>query len=664
MSDGDLPGGTPLPSGATLRITSSPRPPRRVPRPPPTALQELDAEDGDDKPQARLGLRLTVTAVVVLALFTVMVGRLWSLQVLQTQHFKQAENNTSTKTVQLTPIRGLIFARDGQLLVSNEVLPVVTLDRTAVTDHPAVVPRLAALLGMTVAQVEHQITDDQYSPYEPIPIEVGVGVQNILYLAEHRSELPGVAVTYEAIRYYPAGQVAPELLGFVGDITATEYKQLQHQGYQLSDLVGQFGVESTFQGSLRGKPGTQTLVVDPQGDVLGVRKNDPAQPGDALVLTLDLGLQRELDKALAAQIHVLRQGTPAVGSTPAVLPVPADWGAAVVLDPQNGQVLAMSSFPTTQIYGYSGLTPPGSTFKLATATAALDSGLISQYTTINDPGSFTLANCTGNCTYKNAPGDGALGYLSVSEALAKSDDVFFYTLGDNFFNDPGQYGKTPVQDMAARYGLGQLTGIDVPGELPGQVDSPSMAQYQGAGQCYCAGDAVEMAFGQGATEITALQLADMYATLANGGTRYVPQVAAEVVNASGQVVKTFPPVVGSTVSLPDSTRGPILAGLEGAVTYGTAQATFTGFPLSTMPLAGKTGTADTTKTNPNGLFVAFGPCSGDCAPTQPQYVVAVIIDQAGYGASTAAPVARQIFQYLIKHPLQPPAVPAHPAGGG
>jgi penicillin-binding protein 2 len=321
----------------------------------------------------------------------------------------------------------------------------------------------------------------------------------------------------------------------------------------------------------------------------------------------------------------------------------------------------MSSSPTSQIYGYSGLTPPGSTFKLATATAALDAGLISQYTVINDPGSFSLGNCAG-CTFLNAPGDGALGNLDVSTALAKSDDVFFYTLGDDFFSQPQRFGKTPIQDMAARYGLGKPTGIDVPGELPGLVDNPSLPQYHGAGACYCAGNAVEMAFGQGATEITALQLADMYATLANGGKRYVPQVGAEIVSPTGKIVKTFAPVVGSTVPLPDTTRGPILAGLEGAVTYGTASATFKGFPLSRFPLAGKTGTADTSKTQPNGLFVAFGPCAGDCAPTSPRYVVAVIIDQAGYGASTAAPVARQIFQYLLAHPARPPVVPPHPAG--
>jgi penicillin-binding protein 2 len=648
-ADGHPPG---APAG-TIRISSRVRSPSR-PLPAPAPIRELEEDEQEEKPHSRLGLRLTLTAVVVLGLFTVMVGRLWSLQVLHTQTYKAAENNTSTRTLPITPIRGLIFARGGQLLVSNEVLPVLTLARAAVTNHPAVIPRLASLLSMSVSQVEHQITDDQYSPYEPIPIAVGIRMPTILYVAEHRRQLPGVAVTYKAVRWYPAGQVASEMLGFVGDITSAEYQRMRHQGYQLSDVVGQFGAEKTFESYLRGKPGNQVLVVDPQGDVLGVRKTVQETPGDAVVLGLDLGLQHELDNALAHQIAVLRRGAPGVPA------VPADWGAAVVMDPQNGQVLAMSSYPSGQIYGYSGLTPPGSTFKLVTSTAALDDGLISQYTTINDTGSFSLGNCAG-CTFFNAPGDGAQGYLDVSKALSVSDDVFFYTLGDDFFNDPGRYGKTPIQDMAARYGLGKPTGIDIPGELGGQVDNPSLPQYNGPGLCYCAGEAVQMAFGQGATEITALQLADEYATIANGGKRYVPQVAAEVVSPTGRIVKVFTPVVGSTVPLPDSTRAPILAGLEGAITSGTAAATFKGFPLQQLPLAGKTGTADTGKTQPNGLFVTFGPCAGDCAPTSPRYVVAVIVDQAGYGASTAAPVARQVLQYLLKHPVTPPVVPAHPA---
>lgn len=638
--------GAPPGDGAPIRISSgsSARAPATEP-PWSSVLRGLEEPDAEDKKQPRLGIRLTLTAIVVLGLFTVMVGRLWTLQVLQTQTFKRAEINTSTRDVPTTPIRGLIFARSGQLLVGDNVLPVATLSRYAAINDPFVIGRLAALLGMTVGAVEYQITDDQYSVYEPIPIEVGVPMGDILYLAEHRADFPGVSVSYQSERSFPQGSVAPEILGFVSDINASEYGRLKSQGYQLSDVIGQFGVESQFESALRGKPGNQVVVVDPQGDVLGTKKTTPARPGDAVVLTLDLGLQRELDRALAAQIKLLRSGSP---GTPGV---PADWGAAVVLDPRNGDVLAMSSVPTTQTYAISGYSTPGSTFKLVTATAALDAGLISQYSTINDTGSLSLCNGPG-CTFLNSPGEVPLGPINVSTALEASDDVFFYNLGYDFFTQSARYGKTPIQDMASRYGFGQTTGIDIPGEAPGQVDGPSL--YKGA---YYAGNAVEMAFGQGATQITALQLADAYATFANGGTRYAPQIAAAIVDPAGKVIESFGPRVAGHVPLPSATSQAIVSGLAGVISgpKGTAALTFKGFPLARFPLAGKTGTATTNKPEPNGLFVAFGPT------TDPRYVIAVIIDQAGYGASTAAPVARTIFQYLLAHPVQSFVVPPHPA---
>jgi penicillin-binding protein 2 len=624
-----------------------------------------DEDAGEQKKQARIGLRLTITAVIVLGLFTVMVGRLWTLQVLQTKTFKKAEITTSTRQVPLTPLRGLIFARGGQLLVSNRVLAVVTLSRDAVVNQPWVIPRLASLLGMTVAQVNYQVNNPIYNVLRPVPVLIGATMEQVIYISEHPKYLPGVAVSYEAERSYPAGDVNPTLIGFVGDITSAELKQPQFKGYDQNAVVGQFGVEASFERWLRGTPGSQTLVVDPAGDVLGVERSKtiPAQPGDSVILSVDLGLQHELDQALASQVQSLRAGTRGHAG------VAADWAAAVVEDPQNGQILAMSSvdgpkLAHDQTFSISGYSPPGSTFKLVTATAALDSGLISQYSPIDDPGFIQLCNPPSNtpgCILHNSPGETPAGQgLTITPALARSDDVFFYTLGADFYRAVKQYGTTPIQDMAARYGLGKYSNIDIPGEGGGQVDNPTMAQYT-CGTCgYYLGDQVEMAFGQGATEITALQLANAYATFANGGTRYQPQIAAATVNPRG-VVRPVAPIVDGHVSLPASTEQPILQGLEGAVysSIGTAQATFAGY--KGFPIAGKTGTASTFgNRQPNGLFVAFGPCSSMCAPTEPKYVVAVIVDQAGYGAQTAAPVALSVFNYLNKHPVQQFAVPAHP----
>ncbi len=660
----------------TVRISSGlAYDPRKRPAPWAGVLQPLEEEVETERKAPRLGLRLTLTALIVLGLFTVMVGRLWTLQVLQAPQFKKAEINTATRTVEVAPIRGLIFARGGQMLVGNQVIPVVTLSQLAAQTDPQVIPRLALVLGMKVPEVQAQITNDQYSVYTPIPIAANVPMGTIVYISEHKSLFPGVGVAFTAERTYPAGSLDAQTLGYVGDINASEYAALKKEGYLPTDQIGQDGVEAAFQQYLRGRPGSQTLLVDPQGDVLKTLSSVSPKPGDAVVLNIDYGLQQQLDKDLATQILALRHGT---STQPAV---PAPSGAAVVLDPRNGDVLAMSSFPTYDpsvwVGGISeseykkltskaagepllnrpidGLWTPGSTFKLISATAALDTGLISPYTRYDDTGVYTLCPSGPGCTFTDNPGDIPLGPIDVSTALTVSSDVFFYNVGVNLYNENTRSARDAIARMANDYGYGEPTGINLPGESAGLVDNPSLYQD------YAPGDALEAAFGQGMTEVTPLQLANAYATFANGGTRYVPQIAAEVVGPNGHVVKSFGPVVAGHVPLPPSTYNAILTGLEGVVRsgttpVGTAYSTFQGFPLSRFPIAGKTGTATVGNLQPTGLFVGFGPVGA------PRYVVAVIIDQAGYGASTAAPVARQIFDYLLKHPVRGPVVPKNPVG--
>jgi penicillin-binding protein 2 len=240
-----------------------------------------------------------------------------------------------------------------------------------------------------------------------------------------------------------------------------------------------------------------------------------------------------------------------------------------------------------------------------------------------------------------------------------SSDDFFYNLGALFYDQSSTYGETPIQDVAGQYSLGQLTGIDLPGEVAGRVDSKAERQKLHAlsptgfpNTQWLTGDNVEMAFGQGATAITPIEQATAYSTFINGGTRYAPEVAAALVAPDGTVVKKVQPQVTGHVSLPPSTYQPLLTGFEGAVqdANGTANGAFQGslFPINL--LAGKTGTADTVPgKEPTAWFIGF--------TTTPQYVVVCVIDQAGYGVQAAAPVVRNIFDYLAAHPVGPPAVP-------
>jgi penicillin-binding protein 2 len=632
--------------------------------------------------------RLTVIGLVVVALFAAVFVRLWYLQVLNASAYRKAAVVNNVRPVFDPATRGVVVAREGTVLVGNQVTETVTLSQNQAVLHPAVVGRVAALLGMTTAQVKQRLNSPQYSPYRPVPIASGVPMSMVIELREHQSEYPGVSAQPTAVPDYPYGSLAAQLLGYTGPISATELKALKAKGYRAGEIIGQDGVEASYDQWLEGKPGVTRYSVDAQGQVVSTLSSTPPQAGDDIQLTLDLPLQQQVQADLQNEMNALRGTT----DTATGLPVKATDGAAVVLNPNNGQVLAMASIPSYDpsvwTNGISeaqyqalidpangeplinraiaGLYTPGSTFKLATATAALDSGIISPSYVWDDTGTFTVPNCTaGQCVFHDAETSGA-GPINIVTALAASVDTFFYNLGYLFYTHQSQYGATPIQTTASQYGLGVASGIDLPGEASGGIDSQALRVYDHTHypkyypyDTWFAGDQVEMAFGQGETVITPLQLATAYATFANGGTRYVPHVVSDIVDpATGQVAKQFQPVVAGHVNLPPQVRTPLLQGFEGAVAspLGTSYGTFQGFPLTQLQVAGKTGTASHLGPNgqqevPTSLFVGFAPA------TNPQYVVAVVIDQGGYGASGAAPVARQVFLYLMTNPPSPLSAP-------
>ncbi|HEX4081768.1 MAG TPA: penicillin-binding transpeptidase domain-containing protein, partial [Acidimicrobiales bacterium] len=323
-------------------------------------------------------------------------------------------------------------------------------------------------------------------------------------------------------------------------------------------------------------------------------------------------------------------------------------------------------------YAIQGLYTPGSTFKLATATAALQTGLITPNTTIKDTGTFTIKTTTcktggPGCSFKDdTPGEA--GTVTVTSALAKSDDYFFYTMGYRFYKTAGHYGPTPIQDTANAYGFGKLTTVDLPDEAQGRVDSAAEVKKlhdetpkNFPNTTWYVGNNIEMAFGQGGTVVTPIEEAQAYATFANGGTRYQPQVASAVVTpTTGKIVKRFSPKAMGKVTLSASDRAAMAKGFTEVVNtpHGTAYQTFQQVSKvpKTYPISGKTGTADVSKTTakePNAWFVGFGPTN-----TTHQYVVAVVVNQGGYGATAAAPAVANIFNYLYSNPVSStPKVP-------
>jgi penicillin-binding protein 2 len=635
----------------------------------------------------RTVIRLRVLGVVVAALFSLMFIRLWYLQVLDTSAYSKTVTANQVRPVEVPAPRGLITDRNNNIIVGDQVTQDITLARVAAQEHPAVVGQLAALLGMSSAQIEADLANVQYSLYKPVPILENAPLSDVLYIGEHASMFPGVSTVADTNRTYPLGQTGVQMLGYVGQISSTQLQAHQSEGYQLGDLFGQSGLENQYQWALRGRPGIDRVEVDAHGQVVGSLGETPPTSGDDLITNVDSGLEQTLQQALDAEIASLKGKS--------------TEGAAVALDPQTGAVLALVSSPTydptwwtngistvhfhqIQATGaqnnnaIQGLYTPGSTFKLATATAALQTGLISPSTTFNDTGAYTVPGCkpggAGCVTYHDNEGEVG-GRINVSQALTVSSDIFFYNLGVQFWNDykaTKQYGETPIQNAAAQLGYGDVTGIDLPNETHfARVDSPKVVEREHAqdpkdypNSGWFTGNNLELAFGQGGTVITPLEQAVAYATFANGGTRYVPEVAAGMVDAHGKVVRTIAPKVAGHVTFSSANYQAMLRGFEGVVqnSKGTAAPAFAGFPLSTFPVAGKTGTATTNEQQPNSWFVGWGPVPN------PRYLIAVVVQGGGFGSQAAAPVARQGFDYLVAHPEAPthvgpattPAVPLPP----
>jgi len=638
---------------------------------------------------SRPRLRMHVVGAIVLVLFGVMALRLWDLQVINRQQFASAVNQNALRKVTVPAPRGLIVDRRDSVLAGNKVENEIVLSRAEASTDPGIVGKVAALCGITPAAVRAALTDLQYSRYEPVPVLQDASPAVVQYLGSHQAQFPGVTVVQVTVRDYPqGGTTATQVLGYAGPITATALKKYANQGYTQTSQIGKTGVEAEEEAYLRGKPGSESLEVTPTGTEVGVvHKSKPVQ-GSTVELNLTAGLQMYVQRALTQDMTADRSHL-TFGHYPA-----ASNGAAVVMNVENGNVLALTSNPSYSLtewvggistanydrlkngctattggcplndYAIQGLYTPGSTFKLATATAALQDGVIGTTTTIDDTGVFTVKKhgyptCVGRCAFHDAtPGDA--GIVTVRLALTESDDYYFYTLGLQFWHARGRYGNTAIQNVAHQYGFGVPTGIDLPGEITGRVDSQPVREklhhLTPKGFPYTSwfpGTNIEMAFGQGGTVITPMEEAQAYATFADRGVRHQPQIVGAVVTPTGEVVHRATPKVTGHVSIPTGAYQAMLTGFIG-VTHspkGTAYGIFQqdSHVPSSYVIAGKTGTAttatSTTVRAPNAWFVGFGPVG---APTQ--YVVAVAVAQGGYGDLAAAPAVADIFNYLYANP--------------
>jgi penicillin-binding protein 2 len=665
--------------------------------------------------------RLGLIAVTALSLFGALFARLWFLQVVEGNSLEAAASRNATRTVVIPAPRGRILDRNGVVLVDDRESITVSIDSQTFEQLEAgrqgrVLKRLATELSygqpagkqVTAKFLRTRLNDTRFSHFRPVPVAADIGQDLEIALREQSGEFPGVQVDRQTVRTYPYGSLAAHLLGYVGALSDTQWNNLKDHNdakkpYIQNDEIGKGGVEQSYEQYLRGTPGKRVYEVDRRNRVVGELLSARVEPkrGDDLYLSVDARIQAEAEHALRSEINALRHTRKHLGY------VPAEGAATAIVDPTNGQVMAMASFPTynpSDLVGgiscpewrslqgldpagscknvqkeidampsdsrpisklsnraIAGLYPPGSTFKLATALVGLKLGLITPDTPYYDPGFYEIPNCSGEHCRPRGPDEGPGGPMDLSRAITKSSDPYFYKLGNDSwaaYKQQHRVSDSAFQHIAATLGFGSRTGIDVAGEAAGRLPDPKWLKTfdealnghaTDAGN-WTAGTSVNMSIGQGYVLVTPLQLANAYAAFANGGTLFQPTVVDRITAYRHPEKVLFKPAqkVLQKIDWGATNHDAMLTGFEGATQTGTAAGAFEGFPAGWVT-AGKTGTAQTgTPTHPkvdHSWFVGFGPNPAA------RYSAAMIMEHAGFGADAAAPAIRQILEAIATNSL-------------
>ncbi|MBN1955372.1 MAG: penicillin-binding protein 2 [Anaerolineae bacterium] len=627
-----------------------------------------------------IGLMLAL--LVTLGVFAL---RLYRLQIVEAVYWETQAQEQRAWLVRLPAPRGLIYSRDGEPLVRNvgsfqvAVVPALLPEEDA--EREAVLQRLAALLGLEYDDVDELVgLNEAVAPYEPAVLATGVERNVALTIAQGEGlTLPGVRVTTVSRRLYPYGSLVSQLVGYLGAIPAEETEVYEAAGYDPSvDRIGYAGVEAAFEDWLRGEVGERYQEEDVLGRVVRVigEERSPV-PGYNVYLTIDMELQQVAQDALW---HAMTQ--PSINSR---------RGVVIAMDPRSGEILAMVSLPTydnnlfaegisaeelQRLYqdphrplinhAINDQLPPGSIFKIVPAAGALQEGVLDQYTRIECPGTIVLPNKY----YPNDPGRAqpfycwrlsGHGWLNVVDGLTHSCDIFFYQVGGGFEETGFEgLGLERMVDYAHLFGLGHLTGIELPQEAAGLVPTATWKRRT-YGENWSTGDTYIMAIGQGFLLATPLQMVNVMATTANGGTLYQPQIVHHITDAEGNLVQPFEPVISHTLPISAENWALIHQGLEGAVDHGTA-------PLARVEgvrVAGKTGTAqfcddiaiqigicgEGLEQPTHAWFLAFAPVEA------PEIALVVFIYNGGEGSAVAAPVAGEILNWYFHQRGTAPSSP-------
>ncbi len=663
-----------------------------------------------DRPQ----LRLFVLRVLVVTILATLFGRLWFLQVYAGVDYDRAASANRIREVVEPARRGEVYDARGVPLVRNRTALVVSISRAALQRQSdggsAVLARVADVIDVPADLLARQITPCggrveppcwRGSPQLPVPVQEYAaddpdGVRRVLRIEERREDFPGVSAELTAVRDYPGGALGAHLLGYLGPISPQETGLPEYAGVRATALVGRAGVEAAYDRDLRGSDGVQRLFVDSLGAVTGVQGETATQPGSTLVLSVDSAVQRVAEQALERAIRTARATPSRAGDL-----LTADSGSVVVLEAKTGRVVAMASYPSYDPSVFlGGATPgeyaelvdeargapllfraiagtyaPASTFKVISAAAAVQSGDYRLDGRYPCPAVFEP---TGQRNFDST----ALGVIDLRTALVKSCDTVFYAFAyEQWLRDGGNRPvaglRDPMVRMAQAFGLGERTGVDLPGERRGTVADRAYRQRvweetrgnrcagavnpalpeerRAANREFCeegnrlrGGDATNFAIGQGDTLVTPLQLAAVYAALANGGTIVEPHVGRALLAPDGTAREIDPVMRGRVPVAPE-----VLAYLRealGGVTQpgGTAAGAFAG---SGLAVAGKTGSGEVAGKQDTSWFASFAPAA------DPELVVVGMVSQGGTGGTVAAPMVREVYDGIYGAPGREAALP-------
>jgi len=588
--------------------------------------------------------RLRVLMVGLMLGFIILMLRAWYLQVIEGERFVTLSESNRIRSIPQRDIRGQILDRHGKVLVDNRISFTLSVLPEETPKLDLLVPRLQDRLPIRWEEVEPRLK--QPYAYRTVQLLKDLTREQVAYVAEHRWDLPGVFLDVEHVRNYRHQELGAHTFGYISEINEEQLKDAREQGYRMGDYIGQAGIEKLYERSLRGVKGAREVEVDALGRELQlVQEREPA-PGLNLVLSLDLELQQLVEAEMTGQA-----------------------GAIVVMDPRNGEILALVSKPSydpnmfvagislpnwtrlikdprkpLQNRAVQAQYPPGSTYKIVMAVAGLEEGVINPKTTVNCGGLFPF----GNRVFRDWK-RGGHGPVNVHSALVQSCDIFFYTLGNRL-------GIDTIARYAKGFGLGMPTGYDPVHEKPGLVPSTAWKR-QARGEPWYPGETISAAIGQGYNLVTPIQLLNVIGAVANGGVRYKPRIVKRLETIEGRVIQEYEPQkLGEIPARPETLRL-VQQALWGVVNE--SRGTAWRGRHEQVNIGGKTGTVQVISNSPkgdklperfrdHGWFVAFAPVES------PQLAIVILGEHGGRGGSTYAPIARKIVEHYFKLPATPP----------